>query len=140
MPVQPVLQAAGATRFCMDAAWRNPKGRDVVKVAEIIGQVKAMGLETCATLGELDDAQARRLKAAALGYYNHNLDTSDRFYEEKPALCFLAGANSIFYGEKLLTTGNPGVCDDPSLFRRLGLRFEEEQARGLAALAPRRPR
>jgi biotin synthase len=222
-------KAAGASRFCMGAAWRSPKDRDVVKVAEIISAVKGLGLETCATLGMLSDTQAQSLKNAGLDYYNHNLDTAPEFYGEViqtrqyqdrldtlehvraagmktccggivglgesreqragllqtlanlpehpqsvpinqlvqvegtplagtdvldpfefvrtiavarllmpasmvrlsagrqqlgdgiQALCFLAGANSIFYGEKLLTTGNPDVADDRALFRRLDL-------------------
>ncbi len=227
---------AGATRFCMGAAWRSPKDRDVAKVAEMVRQVKALGLETCATLGMLDADQAQTLKEAGLDYYNHNLDTSEEFYgriittrtyldrlntlenvraaglkvccggivglgesrrdraallmtlanlpthpesvpinqlvrvegtplagaeppdsfefirtiavarilmprsyvrlsagrtemsEEKQALCFLAGANSIFFGDKLLTTGNPDTERDLNLLRRLGLRFEAEEA------------
>ena len=71
---------AGATRFCMGAAWRSPKDRDVAKVAEMVRQVKALGLETCATLGMLDADQAQTLKEAGLDYYNHNLDTSEEFY------------------------------------------------------------
>lgn len=222
-------KAAGASRFCMGAAWRSPKDRDVAKVAEMVGAVKALGLETCATLGMLDGGQARALKAAGLDYYNHNLDTAPEFYgdviktreyqdrldtldhvreagmktccggivgmgetrdqragllqtlanlpehptsvpinrlvqvagtplagtalldpfefvrtiavarllmptsmvrlsagraemsDELQALCFLAGANSIFYGEKLLTTGNPDVEHDQALFARLGI-------------------
>lgn len=229
---------AGATRFCMGAAWRSPRGRDLVRVAEMIRDVKAMGLETCATLGMLDDEQTRTLREAGLDYYNHNLDTSEEFYgevittrtyqdrldtlervrkagmnvccggilgmgesttdrasmlrtlanlpehpqsvpinqlvqvpgtpldgaepvdpidfvrtiavarivmprshvrlsagraemsDETQALCFLAGANSIFYGEKLLTTGNPDVDNDRELFRRLGLHFEEPRCAG----------
>ncbi len=235
MSVEAVLErakaakAAGASRFCMGAAWRSPKDRDVVKVAEIVSAVKGLGLETCATLGMLSDSQAQSLKAAGLDYYNHNLDTAPEFYGEVihtrqyqdrldtlehvraagmktccggivgmgesrdqragllqtlanlpehpqsvpinqlvqvegtplagtevldpfefvrtiavarllmpasmvrlsagrqqlgdgiQALCFLAGANSIFYGEKLLTTGNPDVADDRALFRRLDL-------------------
>jgi biotin synthase len=242
-------KAAGASRFCMGAAWRNPKGKDVVKVAQMIQQVKALGLETCATLGMLSAEQAKDLKEAGLDYYNHNIDTSKEFYgevittrsfedrldtlsvvrdagmkvccggivgmgesrrdrigmlatlanlpehpqsvpinqlvqvegtplagrevpdgfefvrmiavarilipqsyvrlsagrtkmsDEKQALCFLAGANSIFFGEKLLTTGNPDVAQDEDLFRRLGLRFERvpateavaQHAQGMAA-------
>ena len=235
MSVEAVLErakaakAAGASRFCMGAAWRSPKDRDVVKVAEIVSAVKGLGLETCATLGMLSDTQAQSLKAAGLDYYNHNLDTAPEFYGEVihtrqyqdrldtlehvraagmktccggivgmgesrgqragllqtlanlpehpqsvpinqlvqvegtplagtevldpfefvrtiavarllmpasmvrlsagrqqlgdgiQALCFLTGANSIFYGEKLLTTGNPDVADDRALFRRLDL-------------------
>jgi biotin synthase len=220
---------AGATRFCMGAAWRGPRDRDLEKVAGMIAEVKALGLETCATLGMLSGEQARRLKQAGLDYYNHNLDTSPEFYREiittrtyeerlqtlahvreaglktccggivgmgesradragllaqlanlpahpdsvpinrlvrvagtplaeqveldplefvrtiavarilmpasvvrlsagresmddaLQALCFHAGANSIFYGEKLLTTGNPDVAADQALFARLGL-------------------
>ena len=223
-------KAAGASRFCMGAAWRSPKDRDIPKVAEMIREVKALGLETCATLGMLKADQAVALRAAGLDYYNHNLDTAPDFYgdviktreyqdrldtlghvrdvgmktccggivgmgesraqragllqalanlpahpdsvpinrlvqvegtplkgtalldpfefvrtiavarivmpasmvrlsagraemnDELQALCFLAGANSIFYGEKLLTTGNPDVEADRALFERLGLR------------------
>ena len=222
-------KAAGASRFCMGAAWRSPKDRDIPKVAEMIREVKALGLETCATLGMLNGDQAQKLRDAGLDYYNHNLDTAPEFYgdvirtreyqdrldtlehvrdagmktccggivgmgetraqragllqalanlpahpdsvpinrlvqvegtplagtalldpfeflrtiavarivmpasmvrlsagrqemnEELQAMCFLAGANSIFYGEKLLTTGNPDVEADQALFRRLGL-------------------
>jgi biotin synthase len=222
-------KAAGATRFCMGAAWRSPKDKDLAKVAEMVTQVKALGMETCATLGMLNPGQAEALKGAGLDYYNHNLDSAPEFYgdiihtreyqdrldtlaqvrgaglktccggivgmgesreqragllqtlanlpehpgsvpinrlvqvegtplhgtalldpfefvrtiavarllmpqsmvrlsagraemsEELQALCFLAGANSIFYGEKLLTTGNPDVEADQALFARLGL-------------------
>lgn len=222
-------KAAGATRFCMGAAWRSPKDRDIPKVAEMIREVKALGLETCATLGMLTASQAQALKEAGLDYYNHNLDTDPEYYgsiihtrevqdrldtlahvrdaglktccggivgmgesrrqragllqtlanlpahpdsvpinrlvqvegtplhgtveldpfefvrtiavarilmpasmvrlsagrdtmsDELQALCFLAGANSIFYGEKLLTTGNPDTERDQALFARLGL-------------------
>jgi len=221
---------AGASRFCMGAAWRSPKDRDIPKVAEMIAGVKALGLETCATLGMLSPGQAHALRGAGLDYYNHNLDTAPEFYgdvihtrqyqdrldtlehvrdaglktccggivgmgetrgqragllqalanlpahpdsvpvnrlvqvagtplagtaeldpfefvrviavariamprsmvrlsagreamsDELQALCFAAGANSIFYGEKLLTTGNPDVERDQALFARLGLR------------------
>ena len=223
-------KAAGASRFCMGAAWRSPKDRDVPKVAAMIREVKALGLETCATLGMLSGTQAQALKDAGLDYYNHNLDTDPEFYgdiihtremqdrldtlahvrdagmktccggivgmgesrrqragllqtlanlpahpdsvpinrlvqvdgtpllgtveldpfefvrtvavariimpksmvrlsagresmsDELQALCFAAGANSIFYGEKLLTTGNPDTERDLALFARLGLR------------------
>jgi biotin synthase len=222
-------KAAGATRFCMGAAYRSPKHKDLVVIAQMIREVRALGLESCATLGMLTPQQAQELKAAGLDYYNHNLDTSAEFYgeiistrtyqdrldtlaavraaglnvccggiigmgetladraqllrtlanlpahpesvpinqlvkvpgtplancadvdpfdfvrtiavarllmprahvrlsagreqmsDELQALCFLAGANSIFYGEKLLTTGNPDVAADRSLFERLGL-------------------
>jgi len=225
-------KAAGATRFCMGAAWRSPRDRDLETVAEMVRGVRALGLETCATLGMLSPAQAQRLKDAGLDYYNHNLDTSAEFYSEiittrcyqdrldtlaavrdagihvccggilgmgeqdsdrvallhtlatldphpesvpinqlvpvegtpladaapldpigfvriiavarilmprahvrlsagrgsmsdaMQALCFLAGANSIFYGEKLLTTGNPDMLSDQALFGRLGIRPE----------------
>jgi biotin synthase len=237
MSLEDVLKAAraakaqGATRFCMGAAWRSPKDRDVERVCEMIEAVKALGLETCVTLGMLTDGQTQRLKASGLDYYNHNLDTSEAYYgkiittrtyqdrldtlarvrnaginvccggilgmgesdrdraellrqlanlpkhpesvpinmlvqvegtplagiskldsfifvrtvavarilmpksrvrlsagrtdmsDETQALCFLAGANSIFYGEKLLTTENPSVENDRRLFRRLGLRM-----------------
>ncbi len=223
-------KAAGASRFCMGAAWRSPKDRDIPKVAEMIREVKALGLETCATLGMLSGEQAQALRAAGLDYYNHNIDTDPGFYDavirtreiqdrldtlehvreagmktccggivgmgetrsqragflrtlanlpahpdsvpinrlvqvegtplhgtaeldpfefvrtiavarllmpasmvrlsagreqmsdELQALCFAAGANSIFHGEKLLTTGNPDVAHDQALFQRLGLR------------------
>ena len=235
MPLAAVLEkaraakAAGATRFCMGAAWRSPKDRDVEKVAAMVAGVKALGMETCATLGMLTQEQAARFKAAGLDYYNHNLDTAPEFYgeiihtreyqdrldtlahvreagmktccggivgmgetreqragllqtlanlsehpqsvpinrlvqvqgtplagtalldpfefvrtiavarllmpasmvrlsagraemsDELQALCFFAGANSIFYGEKLLTTGNPDVEHDQALFARLGI-------------------
>ena len=229
---------AGATRFCMGAAWRSPKDRDLDKVVEMVEGVAALGLETCATLGMLTPAQASRLKDAGLDYYNHNLDTSEAFYgevittrtyqdrletlaavrdvgihvccggilgmgesaedrvaflhtlatqdphpesvpinnlvqvegtplagtpavdpidfvriiaiarilmprshvrlsagraemsDEMQALCFLAGANSIFYGEKLLTTGNPDTESDHALFSRLGIRPEPAAAGG----------
>ena len=221
---------AGATRFCMGAAWRSPKDRDIPKVAAMIREVRALGMETCATLGMLSENQAQALKDAGLDYYNHNLDTAPEFYgeiihtreyqdrldtlehvrsagmktccggivgmgesrgqragllqtlanlpehpqsvpinrlvqvegtplngtalldpfefvrtvavarivmpksvvrlsagraemsDELQALCFYAGANSIFYGEKLLTTGNPDVAHDRELFQRLGLK------------------
>ena len=220
---------AGASRFCMGAAWRSPKERDIEKVAELISGVKALGLETCATLGMLSCDQAKKLKDSGLDYYNHNLDTSPEYYgnvittrtyqdrldtlehvreagmnvccggivgmgetvadrasfliqlanmpkhpesvpinmlvqvagtpmhgkegvepldfvrsiavarimmpqsfvrlsagreemsEEMQALCFFAGANSIFYGEKLLTTANPEADKDKALFAKLGL-------------------
>ncbi len=231
-------KAAGATRFCMGAAWRSPKDRELETVAEMVSGVCALGLESCATLGMLSPAQARRLKDAGLDYYNHNLDTSEEFYgeiittrsyqdrldtlaavrdagirvccggilgmgelpadrvallhtlatldphpesvpvnqlvqvagtplagaapldpiefvriiavarilmprahvrlsagrgsmsDEMQALCFLAGANSIFYGEKLLTTGNPDTASDMALFGRLGIRPEPAAANG----------
>ncbi|MDO1530365.1 biotin synthase BioB [Fulvimonas sp. R45] len=226
-------KAAGASRFCMGAAWRGPKDRDIPKVAAIVRAVKDLGLETCATLGLLGDGHAQQLKDAGLDYYNHNIDTAPEFYgeiihtreyqdrldtleqvrdaglktccggivgmgetraqragllqalanlpahpesvpinqlvavpgtplanQEKldpfefvraiavarilmprsvvrlsagrqqmddavQALCFFAGAGSIFYGEKLLTTGNPDVEHDQALFRRLDLRAME---------------
>ncbi|MEN8107123.1 MAG: biotin synthase BioB [Pseudomonadota bacterium] len=222
-------KAAGASRFCMGAAWRNPKGKNFERVLEMVQRVREEGLETCATLGMLNADQSRQLKQAGLDYYNHNLDTSPEFYgeiittrtwgdrldtlknvreaginvccggivgmgesrsdrasmlcelanlpehpgsvpinrlvkvegtpldhepdiepiefvrtiavarilmpksrvrlsagradmsDEMQALCFLAGANSIFYGEKLLTTGNPDTAKDDALFARLGL-------------------
>jgi biotin synthase len=218
---------SGATRFCMGAAYRSPKQKDLRKVIAMISEVKALGLETCATLGMLTAGQAQELKTAGLDFYNHNLDTSAQYYEkiittrtyqdrldtlqavrdaginvccggivgmgEEPqdriellhtlatlpehpqsvpinqlvrvpgtpladsapldpfdfvrmiavarvlmpashvrlsagraqmsdelqALCFMAGANSIFYGEKLLTTGNPDTDHDQRLFQRL---------------------
>src|SRR5690606_31607912 len=83
-----VLRAAqhakdeGATRFCMGAAWRSPRDRDLIEVAAMIEGVKALGLETCVTLGMLTDEQTGRLKRAGLDYYNHNLDTSPEYYGE----------------------------------------------------------
>ena len=236
MPLDEVLEAAraakaqGATRFCMGAAWREPKDRDLDAVGAMVSGVKALGLETCVTLGMLKAGQAVRLKEAGLDYYNHNLDTSPEFYgevigtrsyddrldtlahvrdaglhvccggivgmgesradragllaqlaaqtpppesvpinqlvpvpgtplegvddidpfefvrtiavaritmpsamvrlsagreqmdEALQALCFLAGANSIFYGDRLLTTANPQAERDRVLLQRLGLR------------------
>ena len=236
MPICDVLQAAqqakdnGATRFCMGAAWRKPKDADIERVVEMVQGVKALGMETCVTLGMLTDSQTARLKEGGLDYYNHNLDTSEDYYseiittrtyqdridtldrvrnaginvccggivgmgesdvdranlllqlanmpqhpesvpvnmlvqvegtplmgteqldplmfvrtiavarimmpksrvrlsagrnemsDEMQALCFLAGANSIFYGDKLLTTDNPMTNRDLALFARLGLK------------------
>jgi biotin synthase len=236
LPLEEVLAAArrakerGASRFCMGAAWRSLKDRDLGRVTAMITAVKALGLETCVTLGMLGPGQAGQLKAAGLDYYNHNLATSPEFYgeiittrtyqdrldtlaqvreagihvccggivgmgedrrhragllinlanlpqhpesvpinslvqvegtplagtaaldpfefvrtvacarllmprsvvrlsagreamsDELQALCFLAGANSLFYGEKLLTTGNPTADQDQQLFARLGLK------------------
>jgi biotin synthase len=75
-------QSSGATRFCMGAAWRSPKDRDLEKVCEMVEGVKALGLETCVTLGMLNALQAQRLKDAGLDYYNHNLDTSPEYYDD----------------------------------------------------------
>ncbi len=239
MAVDEVVAAAqaardsGATRFCMGAAWRSPKDRDIDAVEEMVKAVKALGLETCATLGMLKEEQADRLAAAGLDYYNHNLDTAPEFYGEiittrdyqdrldtlghvrqaglkvccggivgmgesrqqragliaqlanlnpypdsvpinhlvavegtplagqEPldplefvrtiavaritmpkarvrlsagrrqlgegvqALCYLAGANSIFYGDKLLVTGNPEVEEDRALLDRLGMKGKQ---------------
>jgi len=230
-------KANGATRFCMGAAYRNPKPHQLQKIKAMVSEVHALGLETCATLGMLTPEQATELKEAGLDYYNHNLDTSEKFYGEiittrtyqdrldtlqavrdaglnvccggilgmgetdhdrvallhtlatlpqhpesvpinqlvqvegtplhglppldpldfvraiatarllmpksyvrlsagrtdmsdaVQALCFLAGANSIFYGEKLLTTPNPGETHDQALFARLGLAPENAAAR-----------
>jgi biotin synthase len=223
-------KAAGASRFCMGAAWRSPTDRDLAAVCEMVEGVRALGLETCVTLGMLTGPQAKQLKGAGLDYYNHNIDTSEEYYgeiittrrfadrietlthvrdagvnvcsggivgmgetrtdraamlatlaslpshpesvpinalvpvagtplekaepveplefvrtiaaarimmpasvvrlsagrtdmsDETQALCFLAGANSIFYGETLLTTENPAMAADRALFDRLGLR------------------
>ena len=88
MPVEAVLQAAqqakdqGASRFCMGAAWRQPKDKDVERVIEMVQGVKALGMETCVTLGMLTDAQTLRLKEGGLDYYNHNLDTPEDYYSE----------------------------------------------------------
>ncbi len=236
MPICDVLEAAqqaksqGATRFCMGAAWRKPKDSDIERVVEMVQGVKALGMETCVTLGMLTDSQTQRLKEGGLDYYNHNLDTSEDYYsevittrtyqdrldtlervrnsginvccggivgmgesdldranlliqlanmpqhpesvpvnmlvqvegtplmgteqldplmfvrtiavakimmpksrirlsagrnemsDEMQALCFFAGANSIFYGDKLLTTDNPMTNHDLRLFDRLGLK------------------
>ncbi len=237
LPVDAVLKAAqqakqqGASRFCMGAAWRSPKDKDIERVVEMLQGVKALGMETCVTLGMLTDKQTRALKDGGLDYYNHNLDTSEEYYsevistrtyqdrldtlervrdaginvccggivgmgeseldrakllrqlanmpkhpesvpinmlvqvegtplhglealdslmfvrtiavarvlmphsrvrlsagrkdmsDEMQALCFLAGANSIFYGDKLLTTDNPMTNHDRQLFDRLGVRM-----------------
>ena len=230
-------KASGATRFCMGAAYRSPKPKDLSKVCAMIREVKLLGLETCATLGMVDLSQAEQLKEAGLDYYNHNLDTSADYYEkiittrtyqdrldtlqavraagmnvccggivgmgetfedrvgllhtlatlpehpesvpinllvrvagtplanaasldpfdfvrmiavarilmprahvrlsagrgemsdELQTLCFLAGANSIFYGEKLLTTGNPDTAHDLRLFERLKIVTEPINSR-----------
>jgi len=223
-------KSKGATRFCMGAAWRSPKERDMEKVEAMVRGVKALGMETCATLGMLEEGQAEQLKQAGLDYYNHNIDTSPDFYgdvistreyrdrldtlgrvrtaglkiccggivgmgetreqragliaqlanmnpypesvpinhlvqvegtpmhglppldpiefvrtiavaritmpkarvrlsagrrelgEAVQAMCFMAGANSIFYGDKLLTTDNPEADDDRKLLEKLGLK------------------
>ncbi len=239
MAVEEVVEAAkaakdsGATRFCMGAAWRSPKDRDLDAVEDMVKAVKALGLETCATLGMLKEEQAQRLADAGLDYYNHNLDSAPEFYgdiistrdyqdrldtlghvreaglkvccggivgmgetrehraglisqlanlnpypESVPinhlvavegtplanqqkldplefvrtiavaritmpkarvrlsagrrelgdgiqALCYLAGANSIFYGDKLLVTGNPEVEQDKALLDRLGMQGKQ---------------
>lgn len=230
-----VAREKGATRFCMGAAWRNPREKDMPYVVEMVKQVKSLGLETCMTLGMLDEAQAGELAEAGLDYYNHNLDTSEKYYdqiittrtyadrlntlanvrsagmkvccggilgmgessddraglliqlanmaeppesvpinmlvkvegtplenekdvepfdfirmiavarimmpkshvrlsagreqmnEQMQSLCFLAGANSIFYGEKLLTTSNPEADKDRQLFDKLGIHPEQYQ-------------
>jgi biotin synthase len=241
LELETVLNAAraakehGATRFCMGAAWRSPKDRDLEHVEAMVRGVKALGLEACATLGMLEDGQAERLKAAGLDYYNHNLDTAPEFYndiittrdyehrldtldkvrnarikvccggivgmgesrrqraglvaqvanldpypesvpinhlvqvkgtplygqdkldplefvrtiavaritmpkarvrlsagrrelgEAVQALCFQAGANSIFYGDKLLTTDNPDVDADRELLDKLGMKTTHGQ-------------
>jgi biotin synthase len=242
LPLEQVLAAArmakrkGATRFCMGAAWRGPKQRDLDRVVEMIKAVRGLGMETCATLGMLKEGQAEQLGRAGLDYYNHNLDTASDFYgeivhtrkqqdrldtlaqvraaglhvccggivgmgesrqqraaliaqlasldpypesvpinnlvqvegtplagtealdplefvrtiacaritmprarvrlsagrtdmsEAVQALCFLAGANSIFYGDKLLTTGNPEAERDMALMSKLGLHSAEAEA------------
>jgi biotin synthase len=240
-------KTAGATRFCMGAAYRSPKPKDLKKVIAMIREVKALGLETCATLGMVSGPQAHELKAAGLDYYNHNLDTSAAYYEkiittrtyqdrldtlqavrdagmnvccggivgmgedaqdraellhtlatlpahpesvpinqlvrvpgtpleaaapidpfdfvrtiavarilmprahvrlsagrgemsdELQALCFLAGANSIFYGEKLLTTGNPDTAHDRKLFERLQIVAEPPSGHDAARPTPLEP-
>lgn len=234
---------AGATRFCMGAAWRSPKDRDMDKLSAIIGAVRGLGMETCATLGMLSASQAQTLKDAGLDYYNHNIDTAPEFYDsvigtrdyqdrldtlehvrdarlktccggivgmgetrvqragllqtlatlpehpqsvpinrlvrvagtpleetaeldpfefvrtiavarivmpqsmvrlsagreqmsdELQALCFFAGANSIFHGDKLLTTGNPDTASDELLFERLGIHALQTSAETAPAAA-----
>ena len=235
MPIDEVIKSAqlakdqGASRFCMGAAWRSPKDKDIERVVEMVQGVKALGMETCVTLGMLSDSQTKSLKDGGLDYYNHNLDTSEDYYsevittrtyqdrldtlervrdsginvccggivgmgesdqdrakllielanlpkhpesvpinmlvqvegtplantesldpiifvrtiavarilmphsrvrlsagrnemsDEMQALCFFAGANSIFYGDKLLTTDNPMTNHDLALFDRLGI-------------------
>jgi len=235
MEIRAVVDAAkeakanGASRFCMGAAWRSPKDRDLNKVTKMVEEVKALGMETCVTLGMLEDGQAQQLKEAGLDYYNHNIDTSEEYYkevittrtyqdrldtidtvrnaginvcsggivgmgeasddrakmlqtlanmehppesvpinklvqvkgtpldgaeaidslefiktiavarilmptsqvrlsagrsdmtDEMQAMCFFAGANSIFYGDQLLTTENPEESADHRLFKRLGI-------------------
>ena len=229
-------KAAGSTRYCMGAAWRSPKARDMAQITAMVAGVKALGLETCMTLGMLDDAQVGELKSAGLDYYNHNIDTSEAHYpnvittrtfadrletlarvreaginvcsggivglgetagdradmlvtlanlaehpksvpinmliaipgtplanvakvdpidfvrtiatarilmpksfvrlsagrtqmsDETQALCFFAGANSIFAGDTLLTTDNPGEDADAALFAKLGLATMERGA------------
>jgi len=242
MPVDEVIEAAkaakaqGASRFCMGAAWRSPKARDMERVTTMVREVKALGLETCMTLGMLDADQAQSLRASGLDYYNHNLDTAPEYYgkvigtrtyqdrldtlgnvraaginvcsggivgmgetrahragliaqlanlepppESVPinnlvpipgtpladvdpidpfefvrtiavaritmprsyvrlsagreqmddalqALCLMAGANSIFYGDHLLTTSNPRTGRDRSLLERLDMRIEGQDA------------
>jgi biotin synthase len=239
MAVEQVIEAAkaarnaGATRFCMGAAWRSPKERDMEKLTQMIAEVKAMGLETCMTLGMLSETQAATLNEAGLDYYNHNLDSSEEFYEKiittrtyqerldtlenvrkagiktccggivgmgesredrinflhrlatlpshpesvpinllvqvegtplngtddfdeiefvrmiatarilmpksyvrlsagreqmsdsMHALCFMAGANSIFFGETLLTTANPQTNKDLNLLAKLNIQLEQ---------------
>ncbi|MBK8889432.1 MAG: biotin synthase BioB [Dechloromonas sp.] len=236
LPLDEVVAAAqaakakGASRFCMGAAWKGPKDNDLDRVLDMVREVKALGMQTCVTLGMLKDGQAEKLKEAGLDYYNHNLDTDKEFYgqvikththddrldtleqvreaginvcsggiigmgesrrnraglivqlanlpqppesvpinnlvpipgtpladnprldpfefvrtiaaaritmpaswvrlsagrqemsDELQALCFLAGANSMFYGDRLLTTGNPDVDRDDQLFARLGMK------------------
>lgn len=242
LPLEEVIDAAqtaknqGATRFCMGAAWRNPTDKNLERVIEMVQAVKGLGMETCVTLGMLNEPQANRLKDAGLDYYNHNLDTSPEFYgnvittrtyedrlntldhvrnagihvccggilgmgetrqdrarllqqlanmkfhpesvpindlvkvegtplsnvpkldpfefirtvavariimpksyvrlsagrmemtDEMQAWCFFAGANSIFYGDKLLTTDNPEKNHDQELFARLGIQSEAGQS------------
>ena len=241
MRVEKIVEAAkqaknnGASRFCMGAAWRSPKDKDLAVVEEAVKQVKALGLETCATLGMLTEDQANSLKKVGLDYYNHNLDTSDEYYKEiittrtyedrletlehvrsagmnvcsggivgmgetrhdragllanlanlptppqsvpinnlvqvsgtplddveaidefefirtiavariimptsyvrlsagreemndqMQSLCFMAGANSIFYGDELLTTGNASVEHDKALMNKLGMHTQAQR-------------
>jgi biotin synthase len=194
-------RARGAQRFCMGAAWRELKDRDLPELARMISGVKALGLETCATLGMLTPEQAIALRGAGLDYYNHNLDTapedyarivSTRTYDERldtlahvreaginvccggivgidglefvrtiavarivcprsvvrlaagrqemsrelQAMCLMAGANSIFIGEKLLTTPLPGEDKDRALLAALGMRPMGEGSLGRPAARP----
>lgn len=242
LPLDEVIQnakmakQAGANRFCMGAAWRNPTDKNLDKVIDMVKAVKDLGMQTCVTAGMLTEAQSQRLKEAGLDYYNHNLDTSPEFYgnvittrtfqdrlntlqyvrdaginvcsggiigmgespkdrasmlqqlanlekhpesvpinllvqvkgtpmygaekldaiefvktiavarilmpksyvrlsagrtemtDEMQAMCFFAGANSIFYGDKLLTTENPEANSDMALLNKLGIRIEESSA------------
>ena len=242
LPLETVIKQAklakenGATRFCMGAAWRSPTQKGMPKIIEYIKAIKSLGLESCVTLGMLNNEQAQELKAAGLDYYNHNLDTSPRYYEkiittrtyqdrldtleavrkadinvccggiigmgetredrieflyqlsqlpappkslplnrlisikgtplenvsqienfefirtiavarivfpktmlrlaagretmsdEMQAWCFMAGANSIFYGEKLLTAGNPGENRDQQLLQKLDIKAKQQAA------------
>ena len=174
VPLAAVVEAAraarerGATRFCMGAAYRNPRPGQLAKITEMVRAVRGLGLETCATLGMLTREQAEALRDAGLDYYNHNLESvpvnqlvqvagtaldgqstvdpitfvrviavarilmpksrirlsagRTDMSDELQALCFFAGANSIFYGEQLLTTPNPATDRDLDLLARLGLR------------------
>ena len=92
-------KAAGATRFCMGAAWRGPKPRDLEQVMALVSAVKSLGLQTCATLGLLKDGQAEQLKASGLDYYNHNLDTAPEFYGEIISTGTLTDAHPVAPGE-----------------------------------------
>src|SRR5205807_777601 len=138
-------RAAGATRFCMGAAYRSPKARDLKVIAEMISAVREAGLESCATLGMLTPEQAAELKAAGLDYYNHNLDTSAEFYDEiittrtyqarldtlqavRAAGLKVCCGGIVGLGESPLTTGNPDVERDRRLFARLGLTAEGHEA------------
>src|SRR5260221_110138 len=129
LPLEAVVERAraareaGATRFCMGAAWRSPKAKDLKKVAAMVREVSALGLETCVTLGMVSGEQAPGLKEAG----------RERMSTELQALALRAGANSIFYGEKLLTTGNPDVARDRALLARLGIRPERPAAERSAA-------
>jgi len=120
LAVEEVVEAAraaraqGATRFCMGAAWRSPKARDMGRLTAMVGAVKALGLETCMTLGMLEADQALALREAGLDYYNHNLDSAPDFYNQD--------------GDKLLTTANPQAERDCRLLERLGMAVSKEAA------------
>jgi len=132
MEVEQVLEsarkakAAGSTRFCMGAAWKNPHERDMPYLEQMVQGVKAMGLEACMTLGTLSESQAQRLANAGLDYYNHNLDTSPEFYGNI--------ITTRTYQERLDTLEKSARCRDQSLFwRHCGLRRNGKRSRRIIA-------
>ena len=116
MPLEAVIaeatraKAAGATRYCMAAAWRNPRDSDLEKVCAMVEGVRKLGLETCATLGMLTSAQSSRLKAAGLDYYNHNIDTSPEYYRKV--------VTTRTYSDRLETLANVAQCGNQGVLRR----------------------